>query len=88
MTTPETPACPHEEAVAWNPLNGVVQCHRCGAVFVPSTGTNDDLAAKLYAANQEVARLNKLAADQHWHLHGNGNHGSQPKTQPNGGDAL
>ena len=27
--------CPHEDAVRWNPWNKVVQCHRCGQVFVP-----------------------------------------------------
>jgi hypothetical protein len=27
--------CKHEEAVYWNPYNKVVQCHKCGQVFVP-----------------------------------------------------
>lgn len=26
--------CRHEDAVMWNPYNRVVQCHRCGWVFV------------------------------------------------------
>lgn len=29
--------CLHQEAVMWNPYNGVVQCHRCGVTFVPMT---------------------------------------------------
>lgn len=28
--------CPHGEAVFWNPYNQVVQCHRCGWVFIPA----------------------------------------------------
>ena len=28
--------CVHEDAVYWNPYNRVVQCHRCGIVFVPA----------------------------------------------------
>ena len=27
--------CAHGEAVFWNPFNQVVQCHRCGWVFIP-----------------------------------------------------
>lgn len=27
--------CIHEDAVKWNPYNGIVQCHRCGEQFVP-----------------------------------------------------
>lgn len=30
-----TATCQHGEPVKWNPYNGVVQCHRCGQVFVP-----------------------------------------------------
>ncbi len=36
--TPDTPNpqfCVHEDAVFWNPYNHLVQCHRCGEVFVP-----------------------------------------------------
>lgn len=29
--------CEHGEPVLWNPYNGVVQCHRCGEVFVPAS---------------------------------------------------
>ena len=29
------PDCPHGSAVWFNPHNGIVQCHRCGEVFVP-----------------------------------------------------
>lgn len=29
--------CKHEDAVKWNPYNQVVQCHRCGLMFVPAT---------------------------------------------------
>lgn len=29
--------CKHEEAVKWNSLNKVVQCHRCGTQFQPMT---------------------------------------------------
>jgi len=27
--------CIHQEAVKWNPYNKVVQCHKCGEIFVP-----------------------------------------------------
>jgi len=27
--------CLHQEAVKWNPYNKVVQCHKCGQVFMP-----------------------------------------------------
>ena len=27
--------CKHQEAVKWNPYNKVVQCHKCGQIFVP-----------------------------------------------------
>lgn len=27
--------CEHQEAVKWNPYNKVVQCHKCGLIFVP-----------------------------------------------------
>ena len=27
--------CEHGDAVMWNEYNGVVQCHRCGVIFVP-----------------------------------------------------
>lgn len=33
--------CNHEEAVYWNPFNRVVQCHKCGQVFVPEDKTID-----------------------------------------------
>lgn len=26
--------CKHQEAVKWNPYNKVVQCHKCGQIFV------------------------------------------------------
>ena len=29
--------CLHEDAVKWNPYNEVVQCHRCGEVFIPQS---------------------------------------------------
>lgn len=29
--------CKHEDAVKWNPYNGVVQCHRCGIVFTAAS---------------------------------------------------
>ena len=32
--------CKHQEAVKWNPWNKVVQCHRCGRIFVPKEKTN------------------------------------------------
>lgn len=39
-TTQDTPypwrACKHEESVFWNPFNQIVQCHRCGWVFIPA----------------------------------------------------
>lgn len=28
--------CKHKEAVKWNPHNKVVQCHKCGQIFVPA----------------------------------------------------
>ncbi len=27
--------CKTEDAVKWNPYNKVVQCHRCGHIYVP-----------------------------------------------------
>jgi hypothetical protein len=32
-----TEQCVHQDAVKWNPYNHVVQCHRCGHIFVPAT---------------------------------------------------
>lgn len=29
--------CTHGDAVKWNPYNEVVQCHKCGQVFVSAT---------------------------------------------------
>lgn len=31
--------CRHEDAVYWNQYNRVVQCHRCGQVFVVGNAT-------------------------------------------------
>lgn len=45
--------CEHAEAVYWNPYNAVVQCHKCGQVFVPkgksevATGGDDDCTCEL-----------------------------------------
>ena len=33
--------CIHQEAVKWNPFNKVVQCHKCGQVFVPRKGEKE-----------------------------------------------
>jgi ribosomal protein S27E len=27
--------CEHGDAVKWNPENRVVQCHKCGQIFIP-----------------------------------------------------
>jgi hypothetical protein len=46
MRDEATPACVHEDAVKWNPFNGAVQCHRCGAVFA-LTGERVKIATQL-----------------------------------------
>lgn len=28
--------CKHEDAVYWNEFNKVVQCHKCGIIFIPT----------------------------------------------------
>lgn len=32
----------HGEAVFWNPDNNVVQCHKCGNIWVPEEETAED----------------------------------------------
>jgi hypothetical protein len=46
-------SCVHQDAVKWNSYNRVVQCHRCGQVFVPGTPRERDL-------EQVLARLAML----------------------------
>lgn len=45
--------CGRPEAVFWNPLNGVVQCHACGHVYTPE---RDRLSVWLH--NWWMRRLN------------------------------
>lgn len=47
--------CMHQDAVQWNEFNRVVQCHRCGVVFVPITAEpGPDYAAAVKAVYPEV----------------------------------
>jgi len=38
--------CKHEEAVKWNEFNKVVQCHKCGEQFVPTSTIKDSKPIK------------------------------------------
>lgn len=42
--------CVHEDAVKWNPYNHVVQCHKCGEVFVPGRAATPADAIMGFAA--------------------------------------
>lgn len=55
-TQDSTEGCVHADAVKWNPFNNVVQCHRCGTIFLPEVGPRldamdlrmNDIARRLY----------------------------------------
>jgi len=50
--------CTHGNAVKWNPYNEVVQCHKCGQVFVSAT--------ELDAVRKEVAEeMTNMMANTH-----------------------
>lgn len=46
--------CSHFEAVKWNPYNGVVQCHVCGHVYVPSEHEGDWLPIPGNKSHQKI----------------------------------
>jgi len=56
--------CQHREAVYWNPYNKVVQCHRCGIVFVPASKLLEEAANKVFNWYY-IFGENNLAAREH-----------------------